>query len=316
MQQRFLALILALMSSAGYAGGLPKHSAQAGQVGFTATLLRDTVRVGEPLLVTCVLKNPTIDTQYIPFDTPGNMSDLGMAQYTLLDAEGRTYWPEIWKAVDGTWMSSSCAPVAPGDSVYWHQLLSLDHYYVAATGPHRWFEQVPGSYRLVIALQLPKFVVGDAFPKGPLSLADTLAFSLVLDSVLTSRIQPYRKVLSDGLWTLFIPIPPQEMDSILRSLAPRPAAFDATYPYLDYLLPHALSAVKRSASGAIEEGRHFIETYPCHPLSEEMTFDMWYFFGRLGRSASQDSLARVLLKTYPRNTRVKPMQRWLEARGQ
>jgi hypothetical protein len=311
-----LVLILALMSSAGYAGGLPKHSAQAGQVGFTATLLRDTVRVGEPLLVTCVLKNPTIDTQYIPFDTPGNMSDLGMAQYTLLDAEGRVYWPEIWKAVDGTWMSSSCAPVAPGDSVYWHQLLSLDHYYVAATGPHRWFEQVPGSYRLVIALRLPKFVAGDPFPKGPLSLTDTLSFSLVLDSVLARRIQPYTRIIGDGLWSLFVPFTKQQMDSIVALLEPSPDSFDVSYPYLDYLIPHALSAVKDRQPDAIPEAKRFVAKYAGHPLSEEMAFDMWYFFGRLGRSTVQDSLAQVLLKTYPRNTRMQLVQRWLKARGQ
>ena len=300
-------LILAVMSSPGWASGLPKPSAQPGQVRFTASLLKDTVRIGEPLLVTCVLKNPTADTQYIPATVPVQTFDLGSAHYSLLDSQGRSFWQKAYQAIDGTILSSRCVPVAPGDSVYWHDLVSLDHYYVADTGPTKWFTQSPGSFRLVVAVSLPEYAAGDPFPKRGFSFADTLPFSMVLDSVLSSRIKPYSEVLSHGLWSLFFTVR-QPMDSFVMLLTPRPVEFDVTYPYLEYLIPHALSQVKGRSSEAIPEARHFTESHQGHPLSEEMAFDMWEFLRRSGFRASQDSLAQVLLKTYPRNTRVRRLQ--------
>lgn len=296
-------LMLALVWSAGYGRGLPKPSARVGQVRFRATLLRETVRVGEPLLITCVLKNPTADTQYIPATMPIQTFDLGSAHYSLLDSQGRPFWQKAYQAIDGTMLSSRCVSVAPGDSIYWHDLVSLDHYYVADTGPSKWFTQSPGSYRLVVAVSLPEYAAGDPFPKRGFSFADTLPFSMVLDSVLSSRIKPYSEVLSHGLWSLFFTAR-QPMDSFVMLLTPRPVEFDVTYPYLEYLIPHALSLSRGKSPEAIPEAKHFIETHKGHPLSEEMAFDMLAFLRRLDLRASQDSLAQVLLRTYPRNTRV------------
>ncbi len=312
-----LVLILAVVSSVGYARGLPKHSARAGQVRFTAALLRDTVRIGEPLLVMCVVRNETPDTQFIPIGVPEDLQSSGAVGYAVSNSHGLTFVLRPYALSTVGWMSNSRIPIPPHDSIYWHQLLPLDHYYSVLRGKVVQFVQTPGSYRLVTALLLPVFRAGDQFPSGDecLSLTDTAHFELTSDPELSSFIRPYREALSIGLWTRYVTVENQELDRILKSLASRPISADATYPYLEYLTPHALSAVKGGSPDAIAEGRRFIAKYPDHPLSEEMTFDMWYFLCRLGRNPLQDSLARVLLKVYPRNTRVQTMQRWLKARG-
>jgi hypothetical protein len=311
MQQRFLLLILALISSAGHAGGLPKRSAQAGQVRFTATLLENTVRIGEPLLVTCAVRNVTTDTQYMPIGSPRDLQSCGAVVYTVVNSQGLSFGLKPYALSTVGWISESCIPIPPRDSIYWHQLLPLDHYYSVVQGKAVQFEQTSGSYRLVTALLLPVFPAGDQFPSEDecLSLTDTAHFELTSDPKLSSFIRPYREAVSIGLWTRYVTVEDQELDRILKSLASRPTGADATYPYLEYLTPHALSVVKGGSPDAVAEGKHFIATYPDHPLSEEMTFDMWYFLGRLGRNSSQDSLAQVLLKTYPRNTRIGQLRR-------
>ncbi len=276
------------------------------------------MRIGETLLVTCAVRNVTTDTQYIPIGIPRDLQSCGAVGYTVVNSQGLSFGLKPYALSTVGWISKSCIPIPPRDSIYWHQLLPLDHYYSFVQGKAVQFEQTSGSYRLVTALLLPVFPAGDQFPSEEecLSLTDTAHFELTSDPKLSSFIEPYREALSIGLWTRYVTVEDQELVRILESLASRPTGADATYPYLEYLTPHALSVVKGGSPDAIPEAKRFVAKHAGHPLSEEMVFDMWYFLGRLGRSTAQDSLAQVLLKTYPRNTRTQLMQRWLKARGQ
>jgi len=305
--------VLAL--SATSAIGLAKKSASAGQVEFTTVLVRDTVRVGEPLLVTCVVRNVTSDTQFVPITTPDILQSCGV--YDVVDASGLSFGLKPWSAFWLSWSSSSSMSVPPGDSIYWHQLLPLDHYYRYVDRKQIQLQQVPGNYGLVTRLALPVFAAGDDFPiRGEhLTFTDTTRFVLRSDPKLSRFIKPYREALSIGLWTCFATAQPEQMRRVWKSLASRPASADGSYPYLEYVTAHALSVIRGGSPDAITEGRRFTTKYADHPLAEEMAFDMWFFFHRLKWRASRDSTGQRLLEDYPRNTRSM-LIRWTMHEGE
>ena len=299
----FLRLTITAMWLVGQGAPLPKNSASMEQVAFSTGLQEDVIRLGEPLLLTCVVRNSTTDTQYIPIDTPKGLLLSSTVTYMLRDASGNVFFARPWSALLATWMSEACRQVAPGDSYYWHQLLPLEHF----VGPQGAFEPMAGEYALITTVHFPEFTPASEFacPGQAVILVDTLSFTLSNDSQQRQYMKQFGEVLREGLWGGFIGTPPQVMNQFRELLdAAQPLSIDTSFPYVAYVLPFALNRMKGGSPEAIEAARLFLDNYRGHVLAEEMSFDMWDFMGRLGWHGTQDSLGRVLLIDFPRNARA------------
>ena len=197
-------------------GNLTSASIDSADLDVHVRIQSDTVRAGEPLLATVLLRNASPTLQYIPADPAHMIFGGGWIFYVLIDSLGNGYrhTPEVH--VDRIWPASNAFPVPPGESVYYRQLLWPERFFLESASQSRWAGKA-GSYRLAATLGMPRFSA-KGWNAGWFWVSDTTDLFVVGDTALNGRLAPNReqlqRVLRQG--PIFAGAP--ATDSLLRAL--------------------------------------------------------------------------------------------------
>jgi hypothetical protein len=250
----------------------------------------------------------------VPVRPPEELLLEGLLSYAVIDKSGMRYQYRPYLYASSYWLWDDCTQVGRRDSLYWHQLLPLDHFF---RGRNR-LNASPGEYRLVVSLQLPRFHEDLDARSEWFTLSDTAVFVLRLDRRLVRDLRPYLGILSAGLWNGFGYEEAAGVERTLRTLDARPSHLDTSFPYLSFVSPRARARALR-VQDAIAEAQKFVEDHPRTALAEELEFDLLglleepAFQGKLGPpdvarlQSKADSLRAALLRTYPGNMRAASM---------
>jgi hypothetical protein len=285
-------------------GGLGSRTAAPvatpSEIRLATRLQRDTVSFGEPLLLTCIIRNLTAELRRVPTFHPQPTPEHGQVGYLLCGPDGRCWHYAVGRHVlSGARRSPDyCYPVPPDDSFYWRRLLWWTNF-LDGREP---FKPKPGKYRLVTTLWQPVYLADTAVP--PVQIADTLDFTLMADKTLELQLRRCWGYLREWFWRGSIRgSTPGATDAALAALRHTRDECDSGYIYLDYVIIHVQANTTGQTEQALSSARQFIRRHPMHPLAEELHFDMLLFHNNAHHKADADSLQRDLLLAYPRNLR-------------
>lgn len=279
---------------------IPAPSVDPSLLSLEVGLQSSSVRIDEPLVVTCVLRNTTSQRQLVPMLPPDWLLDCSLAWMSLLDSRGREYIYRLYYRVSGIWWKEYCYPVAPQDSMYWRFVVHPEDFRTNGWDPLT----AAGGFKLAVGIALPLFVPGQTGTNGFSWIHDTVLVNFVRDRSWEKEMHRHRPGMARWLGTWFIGLDDAEVCADLRTFrTTTPTSSDGSL-YLDYVLPRVMTCVDSTWALGIKLAHDFIEAHPQHPLAEEMLFDMLRFYYRR-RELDQDCEDHMaeLLVAFPRNTR-------------
>jgi len=265
------------------------------------SLQRDTIRLGEPLILTSTLINKSSKS----IDISTFFSDYGIG-LTLLCPSGdkKLYRVGIsYSRIATSIAGLNTIKLAPMDSIYWRKLYWLENF----GAPESLEDFAPGWYRIIgTYLYYISFIDKHSISNR---ISDSTSFILTYNSQLIKTIKPIREYLNNFFWWdgHFL----ADMRRKQRGIVSGEALADCLYQYLlkirrlnspfilyaDYLLPTIVSLIKYRKKRAIILADEFMKKYPSSPLSEEMAFYKGRLIEReLVKKPEQDSLMEVWLK--------------------
>jgi hypothetical protein len=278
------------------------------------SLQKDTIWIGEPLIVTSTLINKSSKPiEIMPIDAH-SITECGIAGFMLVEPSGERNFYHIGIHIDrvGPIAGFNNKKLLPSDSIYWRKLYWLENF----GAPESLEGFAPGRYRIIGTYLYYMYFIDKHAIRNRLS--DSISFILSYNPKLIKVIKPIREYLKNFFWWdgHFIDAVYKKGKRIVsgESLA------ECLYQYLlkirrlkssfilyaDYLLPTIASLIKYRRKRALILADEFMKKYQGSPLSEEMAFCK----GRLiecafAKKPEQDSVMEVWLKPvfkqYPNN---------------
>lgn len=252
---------------------------------FKISLQRDTIFLGEPLILTSTLINKSTK----PIDiTTFSYYETGLTLFWP-SGEHKFYGKGILYLRVAPWVGKFSTKLSPMDSIYWRELLWLENFGSLesledfAAGRYR----IIGTYNYDMTFADKHTIRKRIFIHSVRvinRLADSISFILAHSPELIKTIKPIHEYLKN-----FFYWDGNSVDDIRRERRGKVssgALADYLYQYLlkiklsdslfitfaDYLLPAVTNLINYRKKKSISLADDFIEKYPDSPLSEEMAF--------------------------------------------
>jgi hypothetical protein len=274
-----------------------KSTASSEDLGLHARLSSDTIRLGEPFLVTAMLTNVSRELQYVPIDPLCLSMNWGLVSFILRDSSQQF---TNYATVD--WLIGSAPeqafPVPPSESIYLQRLVLMQRFIDARKARRARLQ--PGSYRLIVRFSAPRFDSTGKFLIG-VDLNDSVPVVVIQDSGF-DRMLGSLKNRMDTVLDKVPGVSDTTTDSLLPQLKRLLAGSGDRYPGEAYLVPYLLGMrPPAKTAAAIAEAQDFIQRYPASALTEEMSFELLDFLYPAHDTIGRDSLALQLVTRFPRN---------------
>jgi hypothetical protein len=238
------------------------------------SLQRDTIWIGEPLILTSTLINKTSKPIKVPAHSSINLQQFGFIDHILVEPLGKI---RFYKII-GSWLSVRTDRIEvirawknlilAGDSIYFRELLWLENF--DGFTP---LESFPaGNYRIILKYNLTNKII----------LSDSISFVMAYNSDLIKSIKPIQSYLrsiflgDEELMNFFHIKRPINSEVKAESFYVRISKIRKTYIpfaiYADFLLPTIASLTQKRVEKALLLADEFMKKYTYSPLSEEMAF--------------------------------------------
>ncbi len=273
------------------------------------SIQRDTIWIGEPILMTAVLINKSSEPIYILPASADAMQIYGIVGQILVEQGGnrRAYKIGIQSSIAYPLPKSMSEKIMSGDSIYWRKLLWLENF----GSPINLEDFSSGLYKIIYRYFYATRENNMQIVRETIS--DSISFILAQNPIITQSIHPIRDYLKnlfwwnggsiDGIWDKGKCIISRHTraESLYQFLMKIKNINTPFTIYAEYLLPTVAGLTSNRKVEAVALADTFMKKYQGSFLDEEMAF--WR--GRLLDRAQQDSKMNEWLKPvfnqYPKN---------------
>jgi hypothetical protein len=272
-------------------------------------LQKDTVCLGEPLILTSTLINKSSKPIVIRAEPADGFQEIGLVGQTLVDPSGKSQGYRIGIHASSLWplLKMQKKSLPPGDSIYWRKLLWLENF-----DPSVNLEDFALGQYQIIGKYYHEFDDESMHIRQKI-FCDSISFVLAYQSNLIVAIKPIRSELKNLFWYDGIAIDAIEKNNkVIVSRTARAENFfkhllkirnlDTPFTiYADYLLPAIAEKTKKREKEALTMAEEFMKKYASSPLGEEMAFCRGKLLEKAGRETEMNEWLKPIFKRYPKN---------------